>query len=92
MEAAAHLQPVKLLEGLAAGLLGADDAAAVHALEVLRVRGGDGQVRRALLGIVVEEVAPPQRHGVEHLVSRMEVLHPAQFVVAQFITTSRQPA
>ena len=45
-EAAAHLEAVKVLQGLAAGLLGPDDPAAVHALEVLRVAGGDGQIRR----------------------------------------------
>ena len=81
-EAAAHLQPVKVLQRRAAGLLGPDDAAVVHAPEVLRVAGGDGQIRRPLQGVVVVEVAPPQRHGVEHIVGGVEVLHPSQFIVA----------
>ena len=81
-EAAAHLETVEVLQGPPAGLLGPDDPAVVHALEVLRIAGGDGQVRRPLQGVVVVEVPPPQGHGVEHLVSRMEVLHPAQFIVA----------
>ena len=81
-EAAAHLQAVKVLQRRAAGLLGPDDAAVVHALEILRVAGGDGQIRRPLQGIVVVKVAPPQRHSVEHVVCGVEVLHPAQLVVA----------
>ena len=80
-EAAAHLQPVKFLQGLAAGLLGAHQAAGVHPLEVLRVRGGDGQVRRPFLGVVIEEVAPPQGHRVEDVLGSVEVLHPDHGVV-----------
>ena len=81
-EAAAHLQPVKVLQRPSAGLLGPDDAAVVHALEILRVTGGDGQIRRPLQGVVVVEMPPPQGHGVEHVVFGVEVLHAAQHVVA----------
>ena len=80
-EAAAHLEPVKILQGLAAGLLGPDDAAGVHALQILRVRGGDGQVGRPLLGIVVEEMAPPVGHRVEHFLAGPEILHPGHGIV-----------
>ena len=80
-EAAAHLEPVELLEGLAAGLLGPDNPLCVHALEILRVRGGDGQIRRPLPGVVVEKVLPPLRHGVEDLILSVEILHPGQGIV-----------
>ena len=80
-EAAAHLQAVKVLQRLAAGLLGADDALGVHALEIFRVGGGDGEIRRALQGVVVEEVAAPQGHLVKDLVIGLEVLHPGHGVV-----------
>jgi hypothetical protein len=53
----------------------------VHALEIFRVRGVDGQIGRALQGVIVEEVAAPQGHLAEHGVARPQVLHPAQGVV-----------
>ena len=80
-EAAAHLEAVKILEGLAAGPLGPDDALGVHPLQILRVRGGDGQVRRALQGLVIEKMPPPEGHGVEDLLRRVEVFHPGHGVV-----------
>ena len=80
-EAAAHLKPVKVLQGLAGSLLRPDDPAVLHAAEVLGVRGGDGQVGGAFQGMIVEEVTPPQGHGVEDLIVGMEVFQPGHGVI-----------
>ena len=77
-----HLQPVEGLEGLAAGLLAADDAAGVHPLQILRVAGGDGEIGGALLGVVVVKVLIPRRHGVKHVLGGVEVLLPGQRIVS----------
>ena len=75
------MQAVKVLESLAAGLLGADDALGVYAFEVLWVRGGNGEIGRTLQGVVIEKMPPPEGDRVKDAVFGMQVLHAGQGVV-----------
>ena len=83
-EAPAHLQAVEVGERLAARALGTDKASGVDALEILRIRRGDGEVGRALAGVVVEKVPLPVGDlvkdgvvGVEIALARQKVVLPA---------------
>ena len=81
-EGVGHLQLAVLLQGGAAGTGGAHQTVLLHTLEDLRVRPADVQESRALLCIVRGKPDPPLRHGVKHIVRRVEVLLPGQQLIA----------
>ena len=81
-EPVAHLEPIKDLPENGAGFLGSHQPVRVHALQGLRVAGGNGQVARAHFGVVGEEFLPPLRRVVKHAVLRPEVFHAGQLIVA----------
>ena len=75
------MQAVKILQSLAALPEGAHTAVRVHALEMLRVLGVNGQISGALIGIVVKEMLPPQGHLVKNGVVGPEEFFPGQVIV-----------
>ena len=60
---------------------GADKASGVDALEILRIRRGDGEVGRALAGVVVEEVPLPVGDLVKDGVVGVEIALAGEKVV-----------
>ena len=80
-EAAAHLQAVILLQRLTAHPQSAHTAVGIHALEMLRILGINGQIGSAGLGIIIEKMLPPPGHLVKHGVVGSEELLPRQIVV-----------
>ena len=80
-DAVAHLLAVEGVQRQAPGPVGPGQAVGVHAPQGLGVPGGDGEIRRALQGIVVEEVPPPEGDLVKDGVVRVEVAQPLQLVI-----------
>ena len=80
-DAVAHLLAVEGVQRQAPGPVGPGQAVRVHAPQGLGVPGGEGEVGRALQGVVIEEVPPPEGDLVEDGVVRVEVTEAVQLVI-----------